>query len=586
MKLFHRSACAIAAAAFLGLGWAQTTPEPPRGDKPAPSLERLTDTQRLASLFYEVLLGEFKVRDGDPGTAYALMLDAARKTNDPALYKRATDIALQSRSGDAALAAVRAWRKELPDDRDASRYELQILLALGKIDETATALRRELDAESGVVPKNAILTALPAMYGRVPDKKKAASLVERLLAKELTEPDTAVSALTTVGRMRLAAGELDAALDAARKAHELDPKSEDPAILALEIFSQGSQTAEALVRAHLSHSTSSEYRISYARVLAQAQQYPQALQQIQIVTQQQPQLGMAWLLQGTLQLQAGALTEAEASLRNYLALEALRPADQPQSRSTAQALLQLSRLAEKRQDYVLAASWLDKIESPPDTITVAFRRAALQAVQGQMGLARTQLLQLAHEKSEDIRGPLLSELQLLRENGHQQAAYQLLQVATAQWPTDADLLYEQAMQADKLGRTREMELLLKQLIAAHPDYHHAYNALGYSYADRGIELDEARRLVRKALEFAPTDPYITDSLAWVEFRSGNLQEALRLLEAAFKRKPDAEIAAHMGEVLWSLGNKERALATWREGLKIDAGNTTLQNTLKRLQAKP
>ena len=196
------------------------------------------------------------------------------------------------------------------------------------------------------------------------------------------------------------------------------------------------------------------------------------------------------------------------------------------------------------------------------------------------------LRELPSDSAEDKRAALMAEVQLLRDAQQLQAAYDLVGTAVAQSPQDGDLLYEQAMLADKLGKTSDMERLLKSLIASHPDYHHAYNALGYSYADRGVQLEEARRLIRKALEFAPNDPYINDSLAWVEFRSGNSAEALRILELAFKAKPDAEIAAHMGEVLWAMGDKERALSTWREGLKIDGDNATLQSTLKRLQAKP
>ena len=586
MKLFLRHASAIAAAALWGSTSVHAAPSTDQTVKPPSRLASPSDTQKFAELFYEVLLGEFKAGEGDPNTAYALMLDAARKNTDGALYKRATDIALQSRSGDAALAAARAWRQDLPQDRDANRYELQILLALGKIEETAGPLRRELDGATGVVPRNAILNALPTMYGRAPDKKMAADVVERVLSKELADPDTMVSALATVGRLRLAAGHLEAALDAARKAQEKDPKAEDPAVLALEILSQGAPSAESLVRKYLENTPPPEYRMAYARVLAQTQHYPQALHQLHLVTSSQPEASAAWLLQGTLQIQAGLLKEAEASLRTFITLEPPPQPGEAQSRSTVQALMQLSRLAEKRQDYAEAQSWLDKVDSPQASSEKILRRASLLAAQGQLSQARTLLRELPSDSAEDKRAALMAEVQLLRDAQQLQTAYDLVGTAVAQSPQDGDLLYEQAMQADKLGRTREMELLLKQLIAAHPDYHHAYNALGYSYADRGIELDEARRLVRKALEFAPTDPYITDSLAWVEFRSGNLQEALRLLEAAFKRKPDAEIAAHMGEVLWSLGNKERALATWREGLKIDAGNTTLQNTLKRLQAKP
>jgi len=586
MKLFLRHASALAAAALLGSTWVHAAATTQQTAKISSSHPSPSDTQKLAELFYEVLLGEFKASEGDPSTAYALLLDAARKNTDGALYKRATDIALKSRSGDAALAAARAWRQDLPQDRDANRYELQILLALGKIEETAEPLRRELDGAEGVVPRNATLNALPAMYGRAPDKKMAADVVERVLSRELADPDTVVSALTTVGRLQLAAGNLELALDAARKGQEKDPKAEDPAVLALEILSQGAPLAESLVRKYLENDPQPEYRMAYAKVLAQAQQYPQALQQLQILTSSLPQLGAAWLLQGTLQMQAGALKEAETSLSTFISLELPRQPGEAQSRSTVQALMQLSRLAEKRQDYAEAQSWLDKVDSPQDTTEQTLRRASLLAAQGQLSQARMLLRELPSDSPEDKRAALMAEVQLLRDAKLLQDAYELLGTAVAQSPQDGDLLYEQAMLADKLGKTSDMERLLKKLIASHPDYHHAYNALGYSYADRGIQLEEARRLIRKALEFAPDDPYINDSLAWTEFRSGNFAEALRILEIAFKAKPDAEIAAHMGEVLWAMGDKKRALDTWREGLKIDSDNATLRDTLKRLHAKP
>ena len=129
-------------------------------------------------------------------------------------------------------------------------------------------------------------------------------------------------------------------------------------------------------------------------------------------------------------------------------------------------------------------------------------------------------------------------------------------------------------------------LLLRQIIARQPDYHHAYNALGYSMAERGQRLPEARQLIAKALELAPGDPFITDSLGWVEFRMGNKAKARDLLETAFKARPDAEIAAHLGEVVWSMGERDKALGIWREGLRLNPENDSLKDTLKRLGAKP
>ncbi len=161
-------------------------------------------------------------------------------------------------------------------------------------------------------------------------------------------------------------------------------------------------------------------------------------------------------------------------------------------------------------------------------------------------------------------------------------AFEVQSQLVALYPQDDDLVYDQAVLAEKAGNPELMEKLLRELIARRPNYFHAYNALGYSLADRGVQLEEARRLVSKALEFAPGDPFITDSLGWVEFRLGNHAEAVRLLESAYKTRPDAEIAAHLGEVLWSMGERHRALSIWKEGRRLNPDNETLQSTLKRL----
>jgi Flp pilus assembly protein TadD len=159
----------------------------------------------------------------------------------------------------------------------------------------------------------------------------------------------------------------------------------------------------------------------------------------------------------------------------------------------------------------------------------------------------------------------------------------VLEPATQRWPEDTDLLYDLSMVAEKLDRIDDMERQLRRVIALKPDYQHAYNALGYMLADRGLRLQEARELIRKALELAPGDPFITDSMGWVEFRLGNHAEALRLLRQAYAARPDTEIAAHLGEVLWVMGQREEAVRIWREGRQRDAANDVLLETLARLK---
>ena len=591
MKLIHRHArrpsSQLWAATFLAItlaatpaAWGQTSP----GERRA---RVMSETQANAELFYEVLLGELNASGGEPGTGYALMLDAARKANDGTLYKRAADIALQSRSGDAALVAARAWKQALPQDREANRYELQILLAMGRIADTVEPLRQEL-AHSNLMGKTVALATIPPLYARAPDKKLAADVVESALVSELANPDTAAAALTAVGRMRLAAGDISGALDAARRAQAKDPLIEGPAILALEIMGPNAPLAEPIVRKYIDGKPLPAVRLAYARALAGEQRYSDAAQQLKAVTSAQPELAEAWLLQGTLQAQQNQYAEAETSLKSYITLEQAKiqaAQAEGQSRGLVQAWLLLARMAETRKDFAAADKWLAQIENPQGLLDVQVRRASVLAAQGKLDEARALLQQLPTNTPELQRVALMAEVQLLRDNQKYQPALDLLAAASAKDPKDGDLIYEQAMLADKMGNTAEMERLLRALIASHPDYHHAYNALGYSLADRGVQLPEARVLIQKALTFAPNDPFINDSLAWVEFRAGNLPEALRILEIAYKARPDAEIAAHLGEVLWASGQKDRAIATWKEGLQRSADNETLLETLKRLQVK-
>jgi tetratricopeptide (TPR) repeat protein len=357
-------------------------------------------------------------------------------------------------------------------------------------------------------------------------------------------------------------------------------------LLALELMDPKRPQAEVVVRKYIDGKPLAELRMAYARALLDAQRYADAAQQLQVVTAEKPEYPEAWLVQGTLQLQDNKDAAAEASLKRYIELAQAHRSGEERGRGLAQAYLSLSRIAEKRKDYALAGAWLDKIENPQDLVAAQNRRASLLARQGKLEEGRKLLRALPERTPEDAAMKLSAEVQLLRDNKQYKAAYDLMAQANAKPPFDADRVYEQAMLAEKMGNLPEMERLLRQVIAAKPDFHHAYNALGYSLADRNLRLPEAKELIQKALTYAPEDPFISDSLAWVEFRMGNKAEALRILDIAYKTRPDAEIAAHLGEVLWSLGQRERAQAIWKEGLLLNSESETLQETLKRLRVKP
>ncbi|MDQ0014105.1 tetratricopeptide (TPR) repeat protein [Variovorax boronicumulans] len=561
-----------------------TAPKP--ASEPAPQPSALT-----ADLFYEILMGEMTARSGDPGSGYALVLDAARRLRDGKLFQRAVEIALQSRSGDAALAAARAWQEALPTSRDARRIELQILIALNRIGETVEPLRAEVAATSQI-ERPLLMAVIARNYSRASDKKLAASVVERALVDELKSPTTGGLAWATVGRLRLNAGDNSGALEAARKGQEVDPASDAPPALALELIDPSQPLAEPIVTRYLASNTKAtpDLRIAYARVLVENRRYNDAQTQLQALTTARPELAEPWLLLGSLQMQARQDSAAETSLKRYIDLSSSQSNKDTDAadrkRGVTQAYLALSQLAERRKDLAGAERWLARIDSTEDLTLAQTRRAGLLARQGKLPQAREIIRALPERTPDDKKQKFLAEVQLLRDAKQYQAAYDMLAQASAAAPDDGDLVYDQAMVAEKLNRLDDMERLLRRLIQLKPESQNAYNALGYSFADRKIRLDEARTLIQKAVQLAPEDPFIADSLGWVEFRLGNTAEAIRILEAAYKTRPDPEIGAHFGEVLWSVGQKDRAVTIWKEALLSDAENETLQETLKRLRVKP
>lgn len=573
-----------AAAAVLLALCATCAPVLAQGQAPETPPAEVQNSGLDAQLFYQLLLGELNARNDEADTAFGQILDAARMTNDPELFRRAVEMAFEARNGDSALQAARDWKTAFPDSREANRYVLQILVALNRIPESLEPLKTEL-ALADAKDRIAVIVTIPRNYARVTDKKQAATVVEQALTDYTGNAATAASAWTAIGRMRLAAGDTAGALEAAKRGQAGNPQAEGPALLALELMDPKLPEAEVLVRKYMDGQPLPELRMGYARALLDANRYPEALQQIQLVTQQRPEFAEAWLVEGTLLVQDNQLAPGEAALKRYVDL-AQKQGSEERKRGLAQAYLSLSQVAEKRKDYAQANAWLDRIDDPQDLLAAQTRRASLLAQQGKMDEARKLIRALPERSPADARMKTLAEVSLLRDNKQYKAAYQLLGQAVAKEPKDPDLLYDQAMMAEKLADYGDMEKLLRQVMVVKPDYHHAYNALGYSLAERNTRLPEAKQLVQKALEYAPGDPFISDSLAWVEFRMGNNQEALRILQTAYKDKPDPEIAAHLGEVLWSMGQRNEAQSIWRQGLMLNGENETLNETLKRLKVKP
>lgn len=578
-------AALLAAGALTGgASLAAPAPTAPADESPAPARSALD-----ARLFYQLLIGELELRGGEAGSAYQVILDAARRTNDEALYRRAVEIAMQARAGDEALAAARAWRSAWPASVDAARFELQLLLALNRAAETAAPLRTLLE-QTPDADRAGVIAAVPRLFQRAPDRQAVADAIEPVLRPYLERDDTRVATHVALARLWLGAGDKARALDLARAAARADLAAPGPVLLALELMGD-TPAAEAIVTDALrAPNADPMLRLAYAQTLAQAQRYPDAVAQLEQVTQARPELAPPWLTLGALRLELREPAAAEAALKRYVQLVEAAPAapagsddEGSHGGSLTQAWLLLAQAAEQRGDLKAAEAWLERIDSPEQALQVQTRRAILAARRGDVQGAREMVRAVPERNAQDARAKLLAETQVLRELRRWSDAYAVLASATERFPDDTDLLYEQAMLAEKLDRLDDMERLLRRVMELKPDHHHAYNALGYSLADRNVRLEDARALIVRALELAPGDPFITDSMAWVEYRLGNRAEALRLLRQAYATRPDTEIAAHLGEVLWVSGERDEARRVWRDAKRRDADNEVLRETLARLR---
>jgi Flp pilus assembly protein TadD len=245
----------------------------------------------------------------------------------------------------------------------------------------------------------------------------------------------------------------------------------------------------------------------------------------------------------------------------------------------------LGQMAEEQKQWPRAIEWYQAINGGEHLVPARMRTAGAMAKQGRLEDARAFLKKVAGENPDQEVQLIVAEAQLLREAQRNQEAFKILSDALQKEADQPELLYDYALTAEKLERFDLMESNLRKLIEVRPDHAHAYNALGYSFAERNQRLAEARKLIEKALDLSPEDYFIIDSLGWVLYREGDLDGASRELRRAYVGRPDPEIGAHLGEVLWVKGDRDEADRVWNESLKSAPDNETLQKTIQRLKKK-
>nr|WP_224081379.1 tetratricopeptide repeat protein [Cupriavidus laharis] len=574
-----RSVTAAACLALAAIGAVQAAPAQPDAAQAGVTLPNVPLT---GDIMYRVMAAEISLQRGLVGPAYRTYLELARSTRDPRFAQRATEIAFNARIPQQALDASRLW-SDLAPGSPAARQVLSTLLVLnGRWSEVRPLLAQQLSG----VPANhrgESILQLQQQMSRTSDPAGAAALLQELIRDDARLPETHLA----IARAQEIAGNTPAALTALDEALRLRPDFEPAALMAAELRAENEpDQAIAGLRRFLDKSPRSvSGHITLARLYLMHNDMPAARQEFETLRKVAPTDPRVPLALGLTSLQAKDFGEAEQYLKEYLQLAEKVPTANPDI-----AFQYLAQIAEERKDYAGAIRWLERIEDSRLGPAAAAKRAQLLARLGKLDDAQAIFGDMLSD-AEDIPDPAQrsqrmmairqAEVATLMETKAYDRARKVLDERVTTEPDNADWIYELAMLDERQKRYDSMEQGLRRVIALQPEQKQGYNALGYSLADRNIRLPEARKLLERASELGPDDPYIMDSLAWVKFRMGELQPAADLLKNAYAKAPEAEIGAHLGEVLWQLGERDEARKTWTEAAKIEPDNETLVDTLRR-----
>lgn len=539
-----------------------------------PSLPKV---QLTRDMLYRLLKAELDARGGDWRSAYMTLLGLAQQTRDPRLARRAAEVALQARKSGESLAAVRLWRELAPQSDEAAQYFLGLAVLSDDLAEAETLFAQRLK-EATPAARGLAMYQVQQYLLRASDKAMAAALLERLLAPYAETFEARV----LLAQNAFARSDYARAASLAQSALALKPDSEIAILTLAQVTRDQSAVDALLVKFLAANPKAREVRSAHARVLLNEKQYDQARTELTELLRQDPgNAGTVYAL-GLVSMQLDDVAGAEKYFAQYV--DGLEK-DRDDERDPGKVLLILAQLAQDRGDLKAAQRWLEKVR-PGDAETyfsAQLRRGQLIAKLGDLEGARKFLGALKAEAPSDQALVVLAQGQVLRDAGQNQAAYAVLAAGAKRFPANPDLLYDFALLAEKTGRLDIMESTLRSVIKQAPDNHHAYNALGYSLAERNVRLPEALTLIGKALAMAPDDPFIMDSMGWVQYRLGNLDQAEAQLRRAYALRSDVEIAVHLGEVLWKKGQKDDAQKLWREARAKDPKNNTLKSTLARLQ---
>jgi len=543
-------------------------------DKPGAEYEiddpKLPKQELTAPILFDFLLGETALQRGNLDVSVSRYLKLAQTTRDPRIAKRASEIALHARQPFAAERAATMWVEYDPDSLDARQTLAAMLVNLGRLDAAYPHLEMLMASE----PANTAgaFMQLNQLLSRNPNKGETLRLIQKLAQTYPKLPEASFA----ISQAAWHNGDYEMAADEMQRALSLRPDWELAAVQLGKILQRTSNTqAVDFYRSHLKKNPeSTDVRIAYSKLLIDQGEKDYAAEQLELLFERNQDDADVMVAIGLMATELYDFDLTIKSLKKALELDY----------SDASAIhFHLARIYEETSQTDLAMASYSQVKRGGRFLPAQIRYADLLAQKGQLEDARSLIRQLPTANDQQKAHLILAEAQILRRTGSHQEVFNVLDQGLDLLPDYPELLYDRALAADKIGQFDILEKDLKRLIEIRPDNAHAYNALGYSYAERGLHLPEALKLIKKAVELLPDDPYIMDSLGWVYYRMGNLMESLNYLNRAFALSQDSEIAAHLGEILWVQGAQEDAENIWRSALEKDPGNEILLDTIKRLK---
>ncbi|AMP74673.1 tetratricopeptide repeat protein [Ralstonia solanacearum] len=561
----------------------------PRGNLLAGERTDLPAVPLTEDIMYRVLASEVSLQRGLVEPAYRTYLGLAQDTRDPRFAQRATEIAFLTRAPSQALTAARLWVELAPTSMPARQVQQLLMVATGQWSEVEPMLQAQLNKVSPGQRADAILQ-LQQQMSKSNDPVGAVSALQRLTVHDAQQPETHLA----LARAKVAAKDNTGALSELDTALRLRPGYEDAAILAAELRADSNPDAAiAGLRTFLKAAPASlDGHLALARLYLVNNQNDQARAQFEAIRKIAPNDARIPLALGLLNLQQRQYDAAERYLKEYIAQAAQSPSLSPEPGYQG-----LAQVAEEKHDYAGAITWLDKIAGASNgdgdgqtALAAGLKRAQLLGKLRRIDEAQQAFDELIADTEDVPDGPRRQALM----DGIRQAEIGTLMDAKAYGrararvndllrndPDSVEYTYQLAMLEEHDGHYDNMETLLRKVIDLRPGQAIGYNALGYSLADRNTRLQEAQELLEKAVSLAPDDPYIADSLGWVKYRRGDLPAATDILRKAWAAAPQAEIGAHLGEVLWQSGKQDDARKVWTDAAKLDINDATLRETLRR-----